>query len=790
MSPRNPHIALSFGGAGAALMTLFSAIPATASTCTVAGPDTLIVTSRTKSIQPGSLDPAKKYCVTSPTDVYIGSGTVSANGTLDLYSRLFFDSSYIVPTNHLNSVLFMDTIIAPSSVAGTAFLRLHPLPTFNSLGATRVNLLNVEIGENRSIELTKASGTIQVQDVFIASAQPRTYQKFQISNPNLVAIGSYNIIGFPVRQTTALTLKDSSITNATLVAVEKTSTLKLDNTTIDTENVRLDGTLAGNGTFRGQAGAGSDTTFLTAAGAQFSPGMSIGTLNIQGNLSAQGATGLLSELNPNAAQKADLLAITGAFTGASNLTITLEKDSVYTATGAGEIADFIGSTYTLVTAASIDSDAIALVEGGSLNAHLSARMIGQPTASGQVVVGFTDNSATPGHIPSKLPTSTPWSAFASAIAATHSNTVVNGFAGGGTAPGGTGNSSGGQQLLSNGQIVSAAWLGLTNAQLRQLDQVHAEPFSSNMTVGLEQLEHVATSVMARMSGHNDRHAGGNAVWTDFSYIRGNVDGRNGLGSFGYSLSNVLVGADLIERESFNGGAFAGYGARQMHEHDKVNQDLSGQSALAGVYATAEIESFTFSTVAGYAHGWHTSIRNNPNVGLFTGGMARASYTSKSVFATAHLGYEIELDEMVVIEPFLAASYSRIWQHGLTETGGGDFNYRIAAANAEAITGGFGFNFSADLPKTLSDNDLMLTGFLRYDHDFEAARTKAHQITATSHLFGSFTQAGQNRGAHMVSGGLGVAGSLRENVAIRAGLTAAFSQHGHEIGGGAHIKLSF
>ena len=720
----------------------------------------------------------------------IYSGTIAPNGTLDVYSSFILDPRRLLSGTDFNSVLLLGTTIASAPAPGTAFLRFHSLPVSGTLAATRVNLVDVEIGENRSIELVKPSGSIQLQDVFIASTTPRTYQTFSISNPNTVSIGSFNLNGQRFLRPTQLTLKQSSITNAKLLGIQQGSTLRLDASSIDTDFVRLDGTLAGNGTVRGSAGAGSNVLFITASGAAIAPGLSIGTLTIQGDLSVQGATSLISEIDPNAAQTADLLSVSGAFTGANNLTVTLEKDSGYSATGAGEVADFTGSTYTVLTAGSIDSDAIALVEGGSLNAHLSARLIGQPSNTGQIVVGFTDNSAVPGHVPSKLPVSTPWSALASAIAATHHNTVVNGSAGGGTAPGGTGSSSGGQQLLSNGQTVSTAWLGLTNAQVGQLDRVHAEPFSSNLTVGLEQLEHVASSVMARMSGRDGKRSSGHALWTDVSYVRGHVDGKNGLGSFGYSLSNMLVGTDLIERERFNGGVFAGYGTKQMHEHDKVAQDFNGQKAFAGVYATAQTARFDFSAVAGYGHGWHTSQRINPNVGMFTGGLATASYTSKSAFASAQLGYRVQIDENTEIAPFLAASYSRIWQDGLTETGGGDFNYSITAADAESLTGGFGVNLRKDLPHAAAGRDLSLTGFLRYDHDFEAASSRAHQITATSHLFGRFVQTGQNRGAHSVTGGLGLSGSWSEKVSMRAGFTGSYTQHGYEFGAGAHLKVKF
>jgi hypothetical protein len=182
---------------------------------------------------------------------------------LDVYTAQTFAPSFVIDSYHLNSILLSGTSIAAAPNPGTPFLRTHPLPIADSIGATRVNLVGVDIGENRSIELTKASGIKQIQDVYIVSAQPRTYQSFSISNPNLVAIGAYNIIGQTFVQPTHLTLKQSAITNAKVLGIEKGSTLKLDASTIDTEFVRLDGTLAGNGTIRGAAGAGSSVSFFT-----------------------------------------------------------------------------------------------------------------------------------------------------------------------------------------------------------------------------------------------------------------------------------------------------------------------------------------------------------------------------------------------------------------------------------------------------------------------------------------------------------------------------------------------
>ncbi|TWI90215.1 outer membrane autotransporter protein [Roseibium hamelinense] len=145
----------------------------------------------------------------------------------------------------------------------------------------------------------------------------------------------------------------------------------------------MDGTLSGSGTVSGASGA-SDAIFITATGSTLSPGNSIGTLSINGDLSLQGATSLVSELDPTASQNADLLDVSGNIIGTNNLTVTLEKDSGYTETGAAEFADFTGSTYVVARGGSIDNDIVTLVEGSSLNAHLSASLASAPSQSGQV----------------------------------------------------------------------------------------------------------------------------------------------------------------------------------------------------------------------------------------------------------------------------------------------------------------------------------------------------------------------------------------------------------------------
>lgn len=244
------------------------------------------------------------------------------------------------------------------------------------------------------------------------------------------------------------------------------------------------------------------------------------------------------------------------------------------------------------------------------------------------------------------------------MSATHNSTSVNGASGG---------SGGGAQTTSNGSTVSQAWLSLTNANLLQLNEVHAEPYSSNLTVGLEQADHVATTVMNRISGSRNaldegqvvRDQQGRAIWLDVSGVLGEVEGKDGPGTFSYQLANVIAGADILASEAGSIGAFAGYGYHSMNEHDNVDQSFTAQSGYAGMYGNFFAGQWSLSASAGYAYTANSASRLNPDVGLFTGGKAEADFSSHTAFLAVKGGYEIDASDAVTFKPFVAASYAHV-----------------------------------------------------------------------------------------------------------------------------------
>lgn len=103
--------------------------------------------------------------------------------------------------------------------------------------------------------------------------------------------------------------------------------------------------------------------------------------------------------------------------------------------------------------------------------------------------------------------------------------------------------------------------------------------------------------------------------------------------------------------------------------------------------------------------------------------------------------------------------------------------------------GLGIEMTADI-MTTGTARMQFLGGLRYDHDWSANQNSAHDITVTSDLFGSFNQTGQNRGAHSLTGSMGLTGAVSDKLTWRAGVSASLHEHGEEVGAGAHFKWTF
>lgn len=354
----------------------------------------------------------------------------------------------------------------------------------------------------------------------------------------------------------------------------------------------------------------------------------------------------------------------------------------------------------------------------------------------------------------------------------------------------------GATAIANGGSLLGAIQSLTPAQANALSRVHAEGYSSNMTINLEQMGHITNTVMDRihapLSGQNATSAAyeidqGRYFWVDASTMKGSVSSYDNLAGFGYQLSNIVIGSDLARNPSGGFGVFGGVGYTTMTEPEQVSQDFSSTNYYLGLYGGQYLPNgFKLSGAVGYIYSDSTATRNNPNIGAFTGGAAKSKYQSNGVYGALKLSRPFLASERLTLTPFAGVSYSQLWMGQANESGGNDFNYSISATSARSMLSFIGGEFLMPLSHG-TKNPLSLAGFYRFGYDWSADQNAAHEITANSHLFGSFTQIGANKGPinHLI--GLGLQGYIAPGVSVRAGIVGRISSHGNEIGGGGEIR---
>ncbi len=400
-----------------------------------------------------------------------------------------------------------------------------------------------------------------------------------------------------------------------------------------------------------------------------------------------------------------------------------------------------------------------------------------------------------------VPNSAAGSSLANQILVSYSAaaaTTTGGGSGSSSGSGGAGSSTL-NPILSSGTTLVSAVQSLTGNEVNQLASVHAEGYSSNMTIGLEQMKTVANTVMDRIhkpvSDSNSNSVAyqldaGRYVWADVAGFTGTVNSYNGLAGFGYNSYYGVVGLDLFRNETGGLGIYGGAGNSYMTQSSQVSQNFNNNTGYVGMYGGMYLASdVKLSGALGYSFGNSSATRNNPNIGNFTGGTASDSYSSNGAFAAIKLSQSMLIGEKFTLTPFIGGSYSQLNTGAVSESGGGDFNYSINAATSYQTITFAGAEFVQPLT-AMGENSLSAVGFYRFSYNWSANTDSAHSVTASSSAFGTFNQTGANMGPVSNLFGLGLQGQLSKNVSLRIGAVAAINSNGTQYGGGGELRFRF
>jgi uncharacterized protein with beta-barrel porin domain len=350
--------------------------------------------------------------------------------------------------------------------------------------------------------------------------------------------------------------------------------------------------------------------------------------------------------------------------------------------------------------------------------------------------------------------------------------------------------------LANGTSLVTAVQSITPSQAGSLGQVHAEGYSSNMTITLQQMGHVTHTLMDRIGGqaipHTDSSPAaelelGKSFWLDASRMNGNVKSYDNLAGFSYQLSNLIMGRDVYQDATSRVGVFGGVGYTTMTEPEQVSQNFSSTNFYAGLYGgTFVYDRVKLSASLGYLDSNTSASRHNPDIGQFTGGTAQSHYNAQGTYGAFKIARPLPLTDKLTVTPFAGISYAKLRMKSAQESEANDFNYGISAHSDMSTVTFVGSDFAIPLHQSTS-RPLTLTGFYRLGYDWSADKSTAHTITANSPLFGSFSQTGANKGPVNHLMGIGLQGDFARGISLRTGIVGSVSTHGKEWGGGAEIR---
>ena len=339
----------------------------------------------------------------------------------------------------------------------------------------------------------------------------------------------------------------------------------------------------------------------------------------------------------------------------------------------------------------------------------------------------------------------------------------------------------------------------------------AEPYAAFMTVLLEQNDFYADNVMDRAQtcslrgratlggafapegsangkrefascdpATKQRRTGG---WIDATWVRGSVDGDDGLSGYKYQMGGLIFGADASVGSNVAVGVAGGFGKPKLYDYDLAKAEIEGDSYFLSAYGTLTQDQWEFAGVLGFTYGSYDSERSSN-----TGGNARAkgNFDSQGMIASLKAAYFQQMGSLEVIPEF-GLTYSKIWQDGFTETGASPLNLKVEDANAYSVVTSVGVRLGTALD--VAATPLRLQGLLRYDYDWNAGDDNAHQVKAgfaEVPSLGTDTYIGQNRGVSGFTVGGAATALVTKNIDLFAGVTYRWNNNGDEytLGAGA------
>ncbi len=420
-------------------------------------------------------------------------------------------------------------------------------------------------------------------------------------------------------------------------------------TAIVAGRLTLNGKLGGSSTIgagsvlggSGVIGSGAGSSITVAEGGTLSPGNSIGTLTINGDLHVQPGARLIVETQPQGTA-ADLIKVTGKTSLSGGSVAHIGANGNYD----------LRSSYTILA-----SEGVLSGEFGDVTSDFAflRPSLSYDYQNGQVSLVLERND----QVMDSAAQTRNQRASANAIESIglHANhAVYDAIA----------------QLPNDPDLLRASFDGLSgelHASAKTVLQEDSRQLRDTVNERLRSASRAVAAQTAPVRNNQGQLAASDSTGTH-SWIQGmgswrSADATDNTARVSSSSSGFLMGVDTNVSESARVGVLAGFSRSDIKLRDRSSSASSDNYHL-GAYAGTEWGALGLR--GGLAYSWHDlSTRRSVSVPGLSDTL-KADYSSQSTQAFAELGYRIEA-AAVALEPFAQLAYVHQKSNSFTEKGG-------------------------------------------------------------------------------------------------------------------------
>jgi len=391
--------------------------------------------------------------------------------------------------------------------------------------------------------------------------------------------------------------------------------------------------------------------------------------------------------------------------------------------------------------------------------------------------------------------------------------------------------------LDSADKVDAAW-----------EQLTAEPYASNLSVGLESMNRFRENALAIAFADNKisytktdkikvclgedgediivkdlgaekpakladceiRKVKTKLPWSiviDGTNTQASLTGTEDLGSLDYNIFQSAYGVEYALSDEFSIGGVFGYGQNNLYNYEFADTRVNSDTYSAGLYGIYKpSEPATIALFGGYSY-FDTESRR-PIQFASINRLAKADWNSNGYTVALAAEYAFNLSKSneaadpkeqerdsrnaILLKPNALISFASYSQGLIKESGAQSLNLRLDPHTATSVILGTGLVL--ETPIVLSAESRLIPRLgVGYRYDINGNSDEEHEVTGgfvELSEAGDIDVFGQNRGSNDIDVSLGLEYEISSNTAIYSNVAGSFWSNGTELTYGGGFRYSW